>query len=488
MRCFTVTTSFLIIVFFTGCGAPTGSGLDSALNSNSNKILQVDEVLAVDDILINSTLNIGTGIENGVITGILDVGTLVTNSEGKISPFSISMSAQTSYLFFQISGGQNGVGGPDLSGDSRFFGVLDLDNELNNQVQNRININPLSSIISYAKSQSPGRKVADLTLSAVSPFFEATATAGIDINSLHYSGRTSDEIESDGDGILFQIMNEMIRTASNDQIGATVVDKIANFCKQVEQEVSLGQDVFTAEGNVFQSLSSVAQKLSTSPNAFGEFYSNALSILSTSDASFKPTAFSSGIQESSNILISSQVYLDNYSAEINSVSSGEAKITSSQASTLILSSIPSKVRFDLSQNRFEAPAQGILSIKVQRASDDIIMATVNPVKIDSRIPFTMIFPEGAVITGLRQSPDGSILNVATINQSEDRFISSTGFMEIPIGDLIDKGEAASGVVFPDSVDQELSIEVQLDNIQEIKVLGFTSLVDTFVIPSLQIKP
>ena len=51
-----------------------------------------------------------------------------------------------------------------------------------------------------------------------------------------------------------------------------------------------------------------------------------------------------------------------------------------------------------------------------------------------------------------------------------------------------EGEAASGVVFPDSVDQELSIEVQLDDIQEIKVLGFTSLVDTFVIPSLQIKP
>ena len=61
-------------------------------------------------------------------------------------------------------------------------------------------------------------------------------------------------------------------------------------------------------------------------------------------------------------------------------------------------------------------------------------------------------------------------------------------MEIPLGDLIDKGEAASGVTFPDSVNQELSIEVRLQDIQEIKVMGFAGLVDTFVIPSLQIRP
>ena len=488
MRWFISFTSFLVTVFFIGCGAPTGTGLDSTSNSNSNKILQVEEVLAVDDILVNSTLNIGTGIENGAITGLLDIGALVTNSEGKISPFSVSVSTQTSYLFFQISGGQNGLGGPDLGVSSRFFGVLDLDNELTNQVQNRININPLSSIVSYAKSKSPGRKVADLALSAVSPFFEATATAGIDINSSQYTGRTSDEIESHGDGILFQIMNEMIRTASADQVGASVVDKIANFCKQMEQEVSLGQDVFTAQGNVFQSLSDVAQTLSTSSGALGQFYSNAITALSTSDASFRPMGFSSGVQVSSNLLISSQVYLDSYSVEISAVSSGKATITSSQGAGIVLSAIPSKVRFDLSHNLFEAPAQGILSIKVQRAVDDIIEATVNPVKIDSRSPFEMIFPPGAIITGIRKSPDGSVLNVATINQSEDRFISATGFMEIPLGDLIEKGETASGVTFPDSANQDLSIEVRLQDIQEIKVRGFAGLVDTFMIPSLQIQP
>jgi len=488
MRYFIAFICFVVMVFFIGCGASTGTGLDSTLNSNSSKILQIEEVLAVDDILVNSTLNIGTGIQNGEITGLLDVGTLVTNSEGKISPFSVSISTQTSYLFFQISGGQNGLGGPYLSNHSRFFGVLDLDNEVINQVQNRININPLSSIISYAKVKSPGRKVADLALSTISPFFEATATAGIDINSSQYTGKTSDEIESHGDGILFQIMNEMIRTASIDQAGASVVDKIANFCKQMEQEVSLGQDVFTAQGNVFQSLSDVAQTLSTSPGLLGQFYSNAITVLSTSDASFRPTAFSSGIQASSNLLISSQVYLDSYSVEISAVSSGKATITSSQGAGIVLSTIPSKVRFDLSHNLFEAPAQGVLSIKVQRALDDIIEATVNPVKIDSRSPFEMIFPKGALITGIRQSPDGSALNVTTINQSEDRFISSTGFMEIPLGDLIDKGETASGVTFPDSANQELSIEVRLQDIQEIKVLGFSGLVNTFMIPTLQIQP
>ena len=71
MRCFIAAASFFATVFFIGCGAPTGTGLDFKSNVDTNKILQVEEVLAVDDILVNSTLNIGTGIENGVITGLL---------------------------------------------------------------------------------------------------------------------------------------------------------------------------------------------------------------------------------------------------------------------------------------------------------------------------------------------------------------------------------------------------------------------------------
>ena len=71
MRCFIAAASFFATVFFIGCGAPTGTGLDFKSSVNTNKILQVEEVLAVDDILVNSTLNIGTGIENGVITGFL---------------------------------------------------------------------------------------------------------------------------------------------------------------------------------------------------------------------------------------------------------------------------------------------------------------------------------------------------------------------------------------------------------------------------------
>ena len=37
------------------------------------------------------------------------------------------------------------------------------------------------------------------------------------------------------------------------------------------------------------------------------------------------------------------------------------------------------------------------------AIDDIIEATVNPVHIDSRSPFTMTFPQGALIQGIRLS-------------------------------------------------------------------------------------
>tara|TARA_Y100000589_G_scaffold92202_1_gene87049 strand:- start:913 stop:2379 length:1467 start_codon:yes stop_codon:yes gene_type:complete len=475
-------------LFIIGCGAPTGTGLDSVSQSDSNKTLEIQEVLAVDDILINSNLKIGSGIQNGSLSGILNVGTLVTGTDGKISPFSVSLSSNTSIVFFEVSGGQNGLGGPSLNSSSRFFGVLELDSGNVNQIQPRININPFSSIVSYAKSQSPGRKVADLTLSAVSPFFTATATAGIDINSIQYSGQSSETIESNGDGILFQLMNEMIRVASGGQAGDSVVDKIANFCKQIEGQVSRGQDIFSAKGTVFQDLSNVSEILSTSPNSFGDFFGRAMSALSTSNASFKPASFAVEVHQSSNILIDSQVYLDSYSAEINNVSSGVAQITSSQGVGLILTSIPSTVRFDLSQNRFEAPAQGVLSIKVQRAIDDMIEATVNPVQIDSRSPFTMVFPQGALIQGLRQSPDGSILNVTTINQSADRFISSTGYMEIPLGELIAKGEAASGTIFPDSKGYNLLIEVRLRDIPEIRVQGFDDLIDTFTIPSLQISP
>lgn len=489
MKIISSLTILIIGILCMGCGASTGTGFDSAIQSNSQKTLQVSEVLAVDDLLIGSTLLVGTEIQDGKLTGLIDTGVRTTGIDGKVPSFSLSVSSTTTFLYFQISQGKNGPFGSDLSADSRFFGVIELDSNLSNYQQSRVNINPFSTLTSFAKSRSPGRKVSDLALSLASPFFTASATTGIDINSIHYTGLTSAKIESHGEAAFLQIMNEMIRVAAREQVGADIADKISNFCKRINSEIEPGEDIFSDQGTVFESLSAVSTQLATSPQIFGDFFSRAITQLSTSStATYRPESFVAGNISASSITIGTHVKLDNFSAVIEKITSGVALITAAQEGTLNLTSIPARVGFDLSPNQFKAPVQGLLHFGVKRAADDSIEATVNPIKLDARSPFTMIIPRGAVISGARRSPDGSFFNVTSINQAEDQFVSTTGFMEIPVGELIARAESVSGSVFPNSDGRVLQIEVRLEQMPVFRVEGFKDSVTSFRIPALQITP
>lgn len=480
---------FLIICYlFMGCGASTGTGLDSKEQTNSNKIVRVSEVLAVDDLLIGSTLHVGTGIQNGELTGILQSGARITGPDGKISSFSVSVSSSTSYLYFQVTGGKNGPNGPELSNGSRFFGVIEFDASSEQHLQSRINVNPFSTLTTFAKSKNPGRKVSDLALSIASPFFSTTATAGIDINSVGYKGFTSAQLEPDGDSTFLQIMNEMIRVAAEGQVGDNIADKISNFCQIAEKEFESNRDVFSEQGILFESLSSISTQLATSPNKFGNFFSEAISYLNTSDASFKPEAYATGVASVANITVGTQVLLSGLPTYITSISNGIAFITLAEGAAVTLTSIPDKIVFDLSHNQFQAPLQGVMTFLAKRAPDDILEAIINPVNLDSRSPFKLIFPEGSAIQGKRQSPDGTSLQVVSLNQSEDKFVSTTGSMEIPIGELLSKAESVSGAIFPDSVSETLEIEVRVEQMPDFRIKGFEDTVKGFSIKHLQIIP
>lgn len=482
----------LVLVFvccmFVGCGASTGTGLDSTEQANSNKIVQISEVLAVDDLLIGSTLHVGTGVQDGKLTGVLQSGARITGQDGKISSFSVSVSSNTSYLYFQVTGGKNGPNGPELGNNSRFFGVLEFQANSEQHLQNRVNVNPFSTLTTFAKAKNPGRKVSDLALSIASPFFSTTATAGIDINSVNYAGLTSKEVEPDGDGAFLQIMNEMIRVAAEGQAGDSIADKISNFCQIAETEFEPNQDVFSEQGVLFGSLSSISTQLATSPTRFGNFFSEAISYLSTSDASFKPSAYATGVASVAHITVGTQVMLSGLPTYITSISNGIALITSADGASVILTSIPHKIVLDLSHNQFQAPLQGVMTFLAKRAPDDLLEASIDPVHIDSRNPFTLTFPSGSVIRGNQQSPDGTSLQVTALNQSEDQFVSTTGFMEIPIGELLSKAESVSGTIFPESIAQTLEIEVRVEQMSGFRVKGFEPTVKGFSIKYLQIIP
>lgn len=395
-----------ILLAFVGCGASTGTGLDT-VKSAPKKVVTISEILSVDDKIIGGTLLVGTSLDKttGKIIDSIKVQNLVSDSNGKIGSFSLSLNSDVETLFFQISGGKNGVNGEEISSSSSFLGVLEMSGTTNLN-QTRVNINPLSTLIAYTKNKSPKIKLTNITSQAVSKFFSSTAVGIIDINSSAYLGNTSSFVEKNGDGPLFQLVNEMIKLAAKDSNG-NGADQVFNFITSLNGDLGEGDNIFEKASVVLTKMSTITSNLSTNPNAFPNFFSESLSILSTSStASFKPSSFTSKTIEQSFVL-STTVYIDNVEAKITSVSENTAFITSSNGEALVLTSLPSEMRFIRQNLDYKPEIDTTLFFLVKKSETDFFEAEIIPTKLDAKDLFKIVFPKNAKIKGTRVEPGSS---------------------------------------------------------------------------------
>lgn len=448
-----------VLLLFIGCGASTGTGLDTAV-ATPKKSVSITEILAVDDKIIGGSVIVGTAIDatSGKISSPLNVQSLTTDTNGKVGSFSLNLDTSVNTLYFQVSGGTNGSGGESIASDSSFLGALEIDGT-SNITQQRVNINPLSTLVAYTKNKSPSLKLSNITAQAVSKMFQSTAVGAVDVNSASYLGNTSTTIETSGDGPLFQLVNEMIKLAAKDSTG-TGANQVSNFVKSFNSQVAAGSNIFEKDSVVLSKLSTVSSDLSTNPSGFSSFFSQSLSILSTSSASFKPSAFTSKSIEQ-NFVLSTVVYIDNVLAKINSVTNNVATITSSDGSALVLTSLPKELKFLRMNLDYKAEVDSSLYFLVQKSSNDYFEAEITPTKLDAKSVFQIVFPAGAKITGTRVEPS-SRFSTGILNQSEDKFVSSGSYITIPIDQFIKKGEGASGVAFPSFANQTLDIDIRFD--------------------------
>ncbi len=475
--------------FLCGCGAPSGTGQDSG-SSTGSITLSISEILAVDEIIVGGKVELGLGVDSltGKLSPTLPFQTLVTDTGGKTGGFSVSLSPSVTTVFFQVSGGTLGENGPALSSQSRFTGVIELKTGASTSFP-RVNINPFTTLVANVKSLSPGLEIPNIASQAVSQFFQSTAVGIIDINSEAFLGQTSSQVETSGNAPIFQLMNEMIRVASGSQSGASEGDRVAAFVLKTLQDVPAGKNLFEQGGTVFEGLSSVAVDLRSTPGLYGGFFSEALSVIKTSStASFKPQTFTSQPIGSSQFTLLGQLWLDDSQAWINSVSSGTAWITSSNGAALILTALPSSIRFDLSQNTYHPQLNAKMQILVSRGVNDEIEALVDPTEIDARDGFTLAFPAGASITGKRVKPDGTQISLTLSNKSKDSFPSTTGFLNLPLGEFISKAEEAAGADFPSSQGQTIDVTVAFEGGVFFHTPDHPGLFTRIRFPSVEILP
>jgi hypothetical protein len=451
-------------------------------------VLNIDELLAVDEKIVGGKIELGLGIDpvSGKLAPTLPFQTLLTDSNGKTGGFSVSLAPSVTTVFFQVSGGTLGENGPTLGSESRFTGVIELETGLSPSFP-RVNINPFTTLVANVKSLSPQLELQNIASQAVSQFFQSTAVGIIDINSKSFLGQTSSEVETSANAPIFQLMNEMMRVASGSESGDSDGDRIAAFVRRILQDVPPGKNLFEQGGQVFDGLSSVALDLRSTPLMHGLFFSEALSVIKTSStASFKPQTFTSQPIGSSQFTLLGRLFLDGSEAFITSVSSGAAWITSSGGESLILTALPDSIKFDLSQNNYHPQLTGKMQIIVSRGEADTIEAIIAPVEIDARQAFILAFPEGASITGKRIKPDGTQISITLSNQSRDSFPSTTGFLNLPLGELVSKAEEASGSVFPSSQGLLLDVTVAFEGGVLFHTPAHTGLFTQLRFPSIQI--
>ena len=475
-----------VLLLISGCGAPTGTGLDNP--PPPSRTLKVEEVLAVDDIIVGGRIQLGRSLSplTGKIGQTLNNGEILTGVDGKTVPFSVSTGTEAATLFFQVSGGTEGIGGADLSPNTHFTGLLEIPAGNGQLIVPRVNITPLSTVVAQAKSRSSNIPTTNLIATVLNQFLTGSTSSSFDLNSQSFQGQSTEVIEKPGDGAILQLMNEMIKSAAVTMPGSSSADRVSAFLKPTTAPTGAG--VFFQGDPIFEGLSRVSSKLATNANALGSFFSTSLTSLATAeDLSFKPSGFISRPLDSNVILVGSSLQVDGTTVVVSRISGSTAFLGPvTGTDPVILQQTPDRIRIDLRDNLFEAILESSFFLKVEKGSDNSLEAEISPVKLITAPPAQIIFPEGAEMKGKRITPEGSTISITVKNKSEDRFSSETSFLDIDLKELRSKAESASGGSLPSLEGDLFSVEIRFGGGVLFQTAEFSSVFSSFILTSATI--
>jgi len=479
------------ILILSGCGASAGTGYNIPAAANS-KNLTIQEILAVDDKIVGASIRMGSSLDSQGNLVPLALPVIQTSQDGKTARQDLVVPINQNLLYLEATGGSSGS--ETLGTGSKFLGVVEIPSS---GTIPRVNINPFTTVVAYAKSKQTQTPVSQLAAEAVQPFLFTTQSVAIDINSSQYLGNTSNQVETQGDAPLFQLFNEMIKAAAKSEAGTTTVDKTASFLQKFFTETSQTSVYPQTSSTFFVGLSSISSLISTNANALGTIFSEAFMILSTSTtAGTRPTTFAtSPSRPVDDFEIQNQILVDNKFFTIGSPVSGISPITTSDASGIILTAIPTLIRMQRTQDNLAykplLTSQMHVNLEVY-ASDlnsitDTLSVTVVPVEIQAQNNFTLVFPVGALLSGKRTQATGTA-SATLSNQSEDRYPSQTGAIDFLVDEFLAQARQAAGAdVLPSLSGKTINLEIKFNQNVKIRLQNQQTILNGFRLERAKIQ-
>lgn len=437
---------FFVSLYLIGCG---GGGSGTNQEDPRTKSVNLEKLLASDGPISNAKIKFHTELQSDRVPAD-NLPSILTDAHGFAQDLdNLKVDPSTTHLFFEVSEGTSEGGS---MGEAYFIGAVELDtSKTKAEAIKRVNISPFTTLIAHAKAQNPTVSLSKIAQDAVLPFFATTNVGEIDINSDKYNGTTTSSIEADGDAALFQIMNEMIKIAAEkiDSTGS-LPEKISKFiAENIEKDVKVdSQKPLFASSTVgiFKELSTISAILSTDAENYHDgFFSKALSIISTSDASFKPTTFETGVVRDTHFKIKNKFMIDGTEAKITQVKkSGEhyrAEIyKSSESSTseaLVLTSVPNMITLTRIDNSYRPTLDTDLYVLWKENNGDYIeiIITSGQVIVDKDNIFKLKFAKDKAKISAEKSTEESITN-HSITKTKEFVSSKAGQLELNIDALI----------------------------------------------------
>ena len=486
----TILASISILIL-SGCGASAGTGYNIPTTANS-KNLTIQEILAVDDKIVGASIRMGSALDTQGNLIPLALPQIQTSQDGKTSRQDLSIPISQNLLFIEASGGTSG--NETLGANSKFLGVVEI--PASGTVP-RVNINPFTTMVAYAKSKQTQTPISQLASEALQPFLFTTQTAVIDINSSQYLGNTSNQVEVQGDAPLFQLFNEMIKAASKNEAESTVVDKTSSFLKKFFTGTSQTSVYPQTNSTFFVEMSSVSSLISTNPNSLGSIFSEAFSVLLTSTtAGTRPTTFAtSPTKPIDDFEILPQILIDNQAFSIGSPVLGVSPITTSDSSGILLSSLPNLIRMQrTSENLTYKPLlTSQMQVLLEVYSTDLssiqetLSVTIIPIEVQAQNNFTLVFPVGALLSGKRTQLTGTAQATLT-NSSEDRYPSQTGTIDFPVDEFLAQARQAAGSdVLPSLSGRTINLEIKFNQNVKIRLQSQESILNGFHLERARIQ-
>jgi hypothetical protein len=448
---FTVLCLFVALLPLTliGCGGG-GSGTDAT--STPPKTVTINQLLAVDDIIVNATVKYGTELDSN---GRLKNGTFMGTTDqttGKVNSTDLSITPKAPTLFFEVTGGKSGtVGGTDLGTTDFFTGVVELNtDETSNQTITRINVNPFTTLISLVKSKHTTLSLNKIAQEAVLPFFATTSIGTIDINTSSYEGKSADSgVETTGDAPLLQTMSEMLKVAAKKANNASSITPtlLSSFIASSLTDITSNPEkpIFNSfTGDFSKAMSETSSDIKNNLNSVhGGFFSTAINIITT-NGSFNPTSFETGTPKDTHFKIKSLFQIDGTTAKINFVSNYQATITSSDGNALVLTSVPSIIILSNNGQNYKPILDTDFYIKWEKNSNDYIELTVRNARIEvsgTDDIFKMFFTTNSKLDGTNKETNSSeTLKEYSIKNTEEFKSIDKDHISLDINQILEWGE------------------------------------------------